>query len=332
MPSASCQVSAALALQPVILQQAAEPLARADRIAGEDGLAAFLAQRLDMVDHRLIDIGMGGAFGGEVARTVDLEIEDGLAFGLMERRDEVRGRGLQPFVPFLGRQVQRLGGQRAEAARLRGLGAFAVLIIVGDGIEPAARRRRDAIVAHHHCAVAQMVEQRRQLFLEQRQPMLHARHAPPFGHRLIERVARRRRAEGLAVAGAESLDRLLVEQSLGGGEEGEAIDPARRPLVRRVEGADAFDLVAEEVEAQRLFLAAGEQVDQAAAHGELALIVHRLSADIAVRLEQRRQLLQPDPLAGARRATSWRMRNGVSTRWVAAFAVVRTSCGVLGLA
>ncbi|GAA3271198.1 hypothetical protein GCM10020258_46000 [Sphingomonas yabuuchiae] len=109
----------------MILQQAPEPLARADRIAGEDGLAAFFAERLDMIDHRLIDIGVGGAFGREIARAVDFKIQDGGALRLMEGRDEMRGRGLQRFAPFLVRQVQRLGGQGrklpgcAASARLR---------------------------------------------------------------------------------------------------------------------------------------------------------------------------------------------------------------------
>ena len=240
-----------------------------------------------MIDHRLIDIGVRRAFGGEVAGAVHLEIEHGGAFRFVERRHQMRGRGLQPGIPFLGRQVERLGGKGAEAPRLRRLGAFAVLIIVGDRIEPAAGRRRDAIVAHDHRTVAEMVEQRRELVLEQREPMLHARHAPPLRNRLIERVAGRGRAKGLAVAGAEALDRFLVEQRFGGGEQGEAVDPPRRPLVGGIEGADALNLVAEEIEPQRLFLAAGEQVDQAAAHREFALVVDRLGADIAVGLEQR---------------------------------------------
>ena len=33
----------------------------------------------------------------------------------------------------------------------------------------------------------------------------------------------------------------------------------------------------------------------------------------------------------ARRRVSWRMRNGVSSRWVAALAVVTSSCGLFGL-
>ncbi len=42
---------------------------------------------------------------------VHLEVEDGRAFGLMEGRDEMRGRGLQPFVPFLGRRYSALAGR-----------------------------------------------------------------------------------------------------------------------------------------------------------------------------------------------------------------------------
>src|SRR6185369_12184139 len=69
-------------------------------------------------------------------------------------------------------------------------------------------------------------------------------------------------------------------------------------LVGGIEGADALDLVTEEIEAKRLFGAARVEVDKAAADGELAGVVDGVEPDIAVGGEQADQLVEPDPLAG----------------------------------
>ena len=161
--------------------------------------------------------------------------------------------------------------------------------------------------------------------------MLHAGEAAAVADRLIERIAGRGRAEALAIAAAEALDAVLVEQRFGGGQQGEAVDPAGGALVGGIEGADALDLVAEEIEAQRLLLARWEQIDQAAAHREFAGIGDGLGADIAIGLEQRGEPVAADPLAGRERA---RRAGGCGTAsacaGVAALAVVTSSCGALG--
>jgi hypothetical protein len=119
---------------------------------------------------------------------------------------------------------------------------------------------------------------------------------------------------------------LIDSSSSSVSEAGSRVKPSTRPVVRwscGIEGADALDLVAEEIEAERLFGAAREQIDQPAAHRKLACIVDGVEADIAVGLEQHRvSLSRPIRSPGARRATSWRMRNGVRVRWVAALTVV----------
>ena len=143
-----------------------------------------------------------------------------------------------------------------------------------------------------------MIEQGRQPLLEQRQPMVDAGDPPPVRDRLVERIAGRVGAEQFAIGGAEALDAVLVEQGLGGGQQGEALDPVDAALGGGIEAAHALDLVAEEIEPQRLLLAGREEVDEAAAHRELAGIAHRLGAAIAIGLEQRGQPVAVDPLAG----------------------------------
>ena len=59
----------------------------------------------------------------------------------------------------------------------------------------------------------QVVEQRLQLLVEERQPVLHAGEAPAFAHRLVERIGAEHRAEGGAVILAEAADRLLGQHA-----------------------------------------------------------------------------------------------------------------------
>ncbi len=287
--------------QVVVLEQAAQPFARADGIAGEDRLATLLAKRGEVVDHRLVYVRAVGALGGEVARAVDAEVEHGRGFGLVEWRDDMRLRGRNAFAPFVRVEVERLGGERAITARLRGLGAFTVLVIVGDRLEPALGGGGRARVAYHYRIGAEMVPQSRELLFEQRQPMLHSGKPPPVADRLIERVARRGRAEPLAVRTAEALDRRLVQQRFARGKQREALDAPRRALVGGIERANALDLIPEKVEPERLLLPAREQVDDAAAHRILARVVDGVSPDIAVGGEQGREVVASDPLAGPER-------------------------------
>ena len=62
--------------------------------------------------------------------------------------------------------------------------------------------------------VGQIVEQRLQPLVEERQPVLHAGEAAAFADRGVERVVARRRAERLDVVAAEAADRLRRQRHL----------------------------------------------------------------------------------------------------------------------
>ncbi len=64
---------------------------------------------------------------------------------------------------------------------------------------------------------------------------------------------------------------------------------AGRALAHRIEGADRLQRVAEQVEPQRLGGAGREEIDQAAAHGELAGLHDRLGPAVAVLAQELRQ-------------------------------------------
>src|SRR5579884_135978 len=84
----------------------------------------------------------------------------------------------------------------------------------------------------------------------------------------------------LALVGAEiDLDQLPAP--FGGRVHGRRVDLAERPLRERREGADLLHLVAEELDAERLAAGGREDVDQAAAHGELAALLDALDPFVA---------------------------------------------------
>ena len=169
-------------------------------------------------------------------------------------------------------------------------------MIVGDGREACLGGRLGAVAAKDGGRGIDVVEQGREPFFEQRQPMVHARLSPSVADRLIQRIARRLPAEQVAIRRTEALDRRFVEQGFGCGEQLQRLGGAEAALVGGVEAANALDLVAEEIDAQARLFARGKQVEDAAAHCELALVGDGVDAAEAVRDEQFGERVAVDPL------------------------------------
>src|SRR4051794_12735000 len=100
----------------MVFEQAAEPLASALGVAREHDLVAALAKRRDVLGDRLIDIGLLGALGREIARRLDPEVDDSLAFGLRERRGEMDRSVVNEAFPLFLREIERAGLERPIAA------------------------------------------------------------------------------------------------------------------------------------------------------------------------------------------------------------------------
>jgi hypothetical protein len=84
------------------------------------------------------------------------------------------GRARSKPGPLVRGQIERFGREWAIAAGLFALGGDAVRVIVGDRIEPRLGGRVGTVTAQHGSRGIDMVEEGRQPFLEQRQPMVHA--------------------------------------------------------------------------------------------------------------------------------------------------------------
>lgn len=134
------------------------------------------------------------------------------------------------------------------------------------------------------------------------------------GNRLVERILVADGAEACRVSGAEAGDGDSIEQDLGHGLQHEFRRVAGGALGQRIEGADRFQRVSEQVETQRFLAARREYVEDAAAHRVLARLARRADAVVAVAHEvagERRDIQL------ATRASLKACRGHRRTRWQA---------------
>ncbi len=132
---------------------------------------------------------------------------------------------------------------------------------------------------------AEIIEQRFESLVEQRQPMLHAGVPPALADRFVEHIVGGRCAEGRDVTGAEQPDGVRGELELGHGHEIERAQVGVGALAFRIKTADRFQGVAEEIEPHRVAHAGREQVEDAAAHRVVAGLAHRRGAVEAVQFK-----------------------------------------------
>ena len=197
----------------------------------------------------------------------------------------------QQPVPLRRLEIEPLGRHRlvghAPGHAPLALRLEAGIVVVVDQLVAGLEGFGDLVVGRDHSLRA-VVEQRLQVLVEQRQPVLHADMALAFRDRLVEPVVAGV-AEQLAVAAAESCDAVLGQQHLAHRQQHDFLARAGRALAHRIERADLLQHVAEQVDAQRLCGARREEIYQTAADGELARLHHGLGAAIAVLRQERRQ-------------------------------------------
>ncbi len=259
-----------------------------------------------MLAHRFEHIGArGGAFGGEIVAGMRADFDD-LAprSGAAKRRAQPRQRGFfQPLVPFAFGEIEPVGRQRLiERAAAAGMieRFLARLIVVLDLRQPFVGGLLGQRLDGDRAAV-DIIEQRFHLFVEQRQPMLHAGIASAFADGLVEHVVGPRRAEGRDIAGAERADGVAGQLELRHRDQIERAQVGVGALRLRIEAADRFQRVAEEIEPHRLVHAGREQIDDAAAHGIIAGFAHRGGAIKAVEIEPGGDAGHRQNVAGRRR-------------------------------
>ncbi len=149
---------------------------------------------------------------------------------------------------------------------------------------------------------------------EQRQVILDASRRDAVAHVLVERGLRRIAFERLAIAAAEAVAAALVDRELARRQEAHVRHRVQRALRVDVEGADRLDVVAEQIDAVGQRAAHREEIDQPAAHAELAwrdhlrdvlvtgegeLAAQRIDVEALPLLQEERE---PGEIAGGRKA------------------------------
>ena len=174
------------------------------------------------------------------------------------------------------------------------------LVIIRDLLEAFARGVFALRLDRDRRAI-EIVEQRVHPFLEQRQPMLHAGMAATFADGFIEQIVALRRAKGRDVAHAKAADGFGDELEFRDRNQVEPAHIEQRALGFRIEGANRFQEVAEEVEPHRLVEPGRKQIEDAAAHGVFAGFAHGRRAVVAVVLEPGDDRVHRHDMAGRNR-------------------------------
>ena len=127
--------------------------------------------------------------------------------------------------------------------------------------------------------------------------MLGAGMAAAFADRLVKRVAARLAAKARRISLAEAAHRLADELQLAHRHEVERAQLPGGALRFRIEGADRFERIAEEIEPDRRRHARREEIDDAAALRIFAGLAHRAGAQEAVGREPLRQQVHFDDVS-----------------------------------
>ena len=283
-------------IEPVVEEHLVHSGRRAGGVGGDDDAVAVAQQRRQ-------PSGEGGAVAGERApprrfhhrgrrglgRRVDRPERAGVrqqAVGLGVQAGEPAVDGPTPGRRQRGRQVVLLGEQ------------------VGDAVTGAARLdQHDLGVGRQH------VGQQRLLRRQPRQPALHA----------VEQLALGETLPLLATPGlggdeaTRPLAHGLVGQQLAGREDVHLVEVGDRSLVVDAERRQTVDVVAPQVDAHRHVAAGGVHVDDLAASGELAAMLHQLLAAVPELHQPAHQVVGIDDVAAAHRDRLDRGRAGAET-------------------
>ncbi len=166
----------------------------------------------------------------------------------------------------------------------------ALFVALAD-LVPELFGRFERVFADHEQRIrGEIVEQgfgcaERAVLEEHRQVVLDPGRRRAFPDVLVQRAAARVDRETLAQAVAECAHRLLGERELARRQQAHRFDLGRRALGFRIEAANRFDVLVEQLDAERLGRAHREHVEDRAAHREVTRFQDLRHVAVAGRLE-----------------------------------------------
>ena len=247
---------------------------------------------------RFEHIGPGlGSLGGKIAATACADIED-VGLGNGEGSQPRERRSFQSFLPFRFAEVEALGRQwlvRWRSPLLQRIAAR--VIVVGDLGKPFMRSILGQMLERQRC-IRQVVEDRLELVVEKRKPMLHPRIATSLAHRFVQQIVRGGGPELCDIAGPKSTNGFGHKLEFRDRHQIEPTQLIFADLRLRIERADRFQRVAEEIEPHRHIHAGRIKIENPAAHSILAGLAHGGSADKTVELQPIDNPFHADDVAG----------------------------------
>ena len=128
--------------------------------------------------------------------------------------------------------------------------------------------------------------------------MFHAGMTPALANRDIQRIIVGHGTEQIAVALTETIGRFLGQLHFRDRHQIQRLALANGDLGQGIEQADAFQAVAEEIQAQRCFSTSGIDINNAATSSEFARLHHRAGAAVTIADQEIQQLHHLDPGTG----------------------------------
>ncbi len=187
-------------------------------------------------------------------------------------------------LPAIAGEIEpsrRQGSIDGRAAIL--IGALQIgprLIEIGDHIETRFFRVFDLIIERND-SLRQIGAQRHQGGAKQGQPMLHAGIMPTDADRFVKRIIATGGAEFGAIAGAETFNRCRGQADFIDLIKRKILDLLFAALGQRIEEPQILDLIAKEIDPDRLCGSRRKQIDDTAADGKFAGFADRPVAQIA---------------------------------------------------
>src|SRR5690606_21806147 len=206
------------------------------------------------------------------ARAVNVAVRLDLARRELDRRMRVETRAQ------LGRRPETLVGLQDRMLLVAAELLVAFLDELPRGVEAVVR----AVGHDDQRVLVEIVEERRRLVEEERQVILDAGGQLRLRDRAIDGAAAGLDGKALTEAFAEAFDAGLVEREFARGQDADRVGLTGRELRLGIEDAQAVDAVVVEIHAYRLVAADRKDVEQRAAHGQLARLADLIDAEIAV--------------------------------------------------
>ena len=252
--------------EPMPAQHVVEHLASAGRVGGDQHPSIELGKKAVQGGERTfrprVDSQVARLGRWEVAHVRDSRAESGVGLERLEG-DGGEAVELRFELARLDEELRRREHRPLDVVP-------AILVASRDPAPGLVERSGQGGVVHDDRVGGKIVEQRRRLLEEERQVELDTRRRHALTDTAVDRGSVWISFEARTEAPSELPYRLRIQWHFARRQEADAVERIERALRFRIEAADGLDLLIEEIDPQRRRPAHREDIEQRAAHRELA--------------------------------------------------------------